>query len=109
MNLSSNEVGDALSKGQGVPLSDLDEGECGVVIRFSTASKLRIRLREMGFTPETMIEVIRSAPLADPIEYSLKGYFISLRREEAKEIIVRRIDGKRKRRRFRFGWRGRNK
>ena len=100
---------DVQKPGEIIPLTSLEEGEIGAVVRIATRSKLRMRLREMGFTPETMIEVIRSAPLADPIEYRLKGYFISLRREEAKEIIVRRIDGKRKRRRFRFGWRGRNK
>ena len=90
-----------------VPLTELITGEKGVVVRIATNSRLRLRLREMGFVPGVMIEVIRWAPLADPIEYRLKGYFISLRREEAKGILVKKIDGKGRRKRFRFGWRHR--
>ena len=47
------------------------------------------RLAEMGFITGTEVEVIRKAPMSDPVEYQLRGYLISLRREEADHIRVR--------------------
>jgi ferrous iron transport protein A len=46
------------------------------------------RLLDMGFIPGTRIKVIRNAPLVDPVEFSLKGYNISLRHSEAKQVEV---------------------
>lgn len=46
------------------------------------------RLLDMGFVPETRIKVVRNAPLVDPVEISIKGYFLSLRHAEAKAIEV---------------------
>ena len=91
-----------------VPLSDLKTGEIGIVKRIDIRSRLRQRLREMGFVPGTKVEVIRWAPLADPVEYRIRGYFISLRRDEAKDVMVSRLNGKGKRHRFRLGWRWRH-
>ncbi|MCP4634616.1 MAG: ferrous iron transport protein A [candidate division Zixibacteria bacterium] len=92
-----------------MPLTDLVTGERGEIVRITSDNRLRLRLREMGFVPGTKVEVIRWAPFADPIEYRLKGYFISLRRDEAKDIIVHKLDGRCRRKRFRFGWRRRHK
>ena len=47
------------------------------------------RLAEMGFITGTNVEVVRKAPLSDPVEYQLRGYLVSLRREEANHIRVR--------------------
>ncbi|MEA3429331.1 MAG: ferrous iron transport protein A [Thermodesulfobacteriota bacterium] len=46
------------------------------------------RLLDMGFIPGTRIKVIRNAPLVDPVEFELKGYNISLRHSEAKQVEV---------------------
>ena len=46
------------------------------------------RLLDMGFVPETRIKVIRNAPLVDPVEISMRGYFLSLRHSEAKAVEV---------------------
>jgi ferrous iron transport protein A len=46
------------------------------------------RLLDMGFIPGTRIKVIRNAPLVDPVEFFLKGYYVSLRHSEAKKIEV---------------------
>ena len=46
------------------------------------------RLLDMGFIPKTRIKVIRNAPLVDPVEFELKGYNISLRHSEAKQVEV---------------------
>ena len=91
-----------------LPLSELQQGESGIVVRIAAGSRLRSRLREMGFVPDVAVEVMRSAPLSDPVEYRLKGYFISLRREEARDILVRKLDGKNRQNRFRFRWGHRN-
>lgn len=49
---------------------------------------LRKRLMEMGFVPGALVEVVRAAPLGDPVEYKIKGYHLSLRAAEAKLISV---------------------
>lgn len=46
------------------------------------------RLREMGVVPGTKIQLIRRAPLGDPIEISLRGSLLSLRKSEAEQIEV---------------------
>lgn len=43
---------------------------------------------DMGMTPGTVVKVIKMAPLGDPIEVHLRGYELSLRKEEAKQIEV---------------------
>jgi ferrous iron transport protein A len=49
------------------------------------------RLAEMGFIPGTEVQVIRRAPLSDPVEYQIRGYLVSLRREEATRIRVKAL------------------
>ena len=49
------------------------------------------RLLDMGFVPETEIKVIRNAPLVDPVDIFLKGYHVSIRHSEAKEVEVIRL------------------
>ena len=47
------------------------------------------RLMDMGFIPGTRICIIRNAPLIDPVEIEMKGYNVSLRHSEAKEVEVK--------------------
>ena len=49
---------------------------------------LRRRLLEMGFCNGTNVEVIRRAPLGDPIEFRLRGYHLSLREEQARHVSI---------------------
>ncbi len=64
-------------------------GERGTVVRMEAANpKVRQRLLEMGLIRGTPIELIRVAPMGDPIEVKVKGYRLSLRREEAESVIV---------------------
>ena len=65
----------------------LPPGTCQVVMVTATGS-FRRRLLALGFIPGTLIEAIRVAPLGDPVEYKIKGYFISLRKEDARFISV---------------------
>jgi Fe2+ transport system protein FeoA len=62
-------------------------------------SPLRKRLIDMGFRKGERITVIKYAPLRDPIELSIKDYRLSLRVEEARDIIVRPLEHRRHRRR----------
>ncbi len=74
-----------------VGLDMLVPGEKGTIGNFSTpAIEVRHRLMEMGLTRGTMIEVIRLAPLGDPIEISVRGYRLSLRRKEASAVMIRK-------------------
>ena len=72
-------------------LDDLKMGERARVISVISHGPFKKRLLEMGFIPGTNVEVIKYAPLKDPVEYLIKGYHISLRHEEAKNIFVEKI------------------
>lgn len=72
-----------------VSLNRLQPGERGRIERImAPVSSVRQRLLEMGLTKGTVIEVIRFAPLGDPIEILVRGYRLSLRRVEAESVIV---------------------
>jgi Fe2+ transport system protein FeoA len=68
-------------------LNYLVPGQTGVV-----SSVLGARLMEMGLVRGTEITVIKTAPLGDPMEILVKGYHLSLRRDECLDIMVV-IDG----------------
>ena len=61
-------------------------GEKGKVCFLSAEGKMRRRLFDMGITPGVEIEFKKAAPLKDPVEITLRGYNLSLRKEEAKNI-----------------------
>jgi len=69
-------------------LYDLNEGEEGVILKIKGRGQFRQRLSEMGFVVGKKVEVIKKAPLRDPIEYKIMGYHISLRNSEAQLIEV---------------------
>src|SRR5271167_727748 len=64
-------------------LNKLGIGCRGFVVAVSGDRDVRRRLLEMGFCAGTYVEVIRRAPLGDPIEFRLRGYHLSLRDEQA--------------------------
>lgn len=69
-------------------LSELTVGQSGRVYDFLEESDTCARLEEMGLTPGEHIEVVRFAPLGDPVEVKIRGYSLSLRREEAELIQI---------------------
>jgi len=69
-------------------LNELKVGDSGVVVSFKGKGSLRKHLMEMGFVKGANVEVQRVAPMGDPIEIKVKGYSISLRKEEAKNIEI---------------------
>ena len=69
-------------------LEDVLPGAEATVSDVSGSTSLRKRLLEMGFVAGTRVRVVRFAPLGDPMEIVLHGYHISLRRSEARAILV---------------------
>ena len=69
-------------------LYDLNEGDAGIILKIKGRGQFRQRLSEMGFVVGKNVEVIKKAPLRDPIEYKIMGYHISLRNSEAQLIEV---------------------
>lgn len=69
-------------------LSDLRPGERGTITRIGNKGVFRRRIMDMGVVPGAEIEMVRVAPLGDPVEFRIKGYNLSLRKGDAKEIEV---------------------
>lgn len=69
-------------------LRDLRPGDQGRVVSLGEKGPLRRRIMEMGVTPGTPIKVVKVAPLGDPIEVNLRGYELSLRKDQAMRIVV---------------------
>ena len=71
-----------------VGLNEVKPGRKGKIVKIIGRSEVNKRLADMGVVPGTTVEVERVAPLGDPIDVKLKGYHLSLRKEEASKIIV---------------------
>ncbi|BDU68770.1 hypothetical protein GETHOR_08710 [Geothrix oryzae] len=74
-----------------IPLSDLQPGDEGEVIQVQAQGQIRQRLLEMGFIRGARLRVEKLAPLGDPMELVIKGYHLSLRRDESACILVQRV------------------
>jgi len=68
-------------------LTDLKQGQKAVIKDFET-DDLKIKLMEMGCMPGENIMLEQIAPLGDPISFLIQGYTLSLRRNEADQILV---------------------
>lgn len=73
-------------------LSELQTGQTGIVLKIHGHGAFRKRVIEMGFVKGHAVKVLLHAPLKDPINYSILGYEISLRRAEADLIEVVAVD-----------------
>lgn len=73
-------------------LSELKEGEKGVIVGVRGYGSFKKRLSEMGFIRGKEVLVVRYAPLRDPIEYRIMNYDVSLRKSEASLIDVVPVD-----------------
>lgn len=69
-------------------LSELALGESGEVKSVSGEGRLRRRLFDMGITPGAMVVMRKVAPLGDPVEITLRGYELTLRKAEAQSVTV---------------------
>ncbi len=69
-------------------LDELIHGQQADVVSVQAAGSLGQRLLDFGFIPGSRVEIVRNAPLVDPIELRLEGMFISLRHSEARCVTV---------------------
>ena len=69
-------------------LNRLPIGKAGKIVSVGGEESLRGRLLDMGLTPGTQVTVRKVAPLGDPIEITLRGYELTLRKEDAEKIAI---------------------
>ena len=71
-----------------IPLASLAPGRKGKITAIELPGGQKGRVMEMGLTVGTTIEVVKVAPLGDPVEYKVRGGHLSLRKAEAALILV---------------------
>lgn len=71
-----------------IPLTHLKQGQTGIIVQVKNTGAIKQRLLDMGVVPGTEICLKRRAPFGDPLEFTVKGYQLSLRKCEAQEILV---------------------
>jgi ferrous iron transport protein A len=69
-------------------LATLNIGSTTKVVDISGEDSTSLRLLEMGLTPGVEVTVVSTAPLGDPVELELRGYRLSIRRNEAARVVV---------------------
>lgn len=73
-------------------LDELKVGAKGTITNVGGEGVLRLRLLDMGLIQGTEVSVTKIAPLGDPIQISLRGYELSVRKEDASKITIERGD-----------------
>lgn len=71
-------------------LDQLKAGDLAEILRYEGQEDLHQRLKELGLVRGTRLSVRRFAPLGDPMELKVRGYNLSVRKNDAAKIIVRR-------------------
>ena len=69
-------------------LKDVKVGKSATVVKLNGTGALRRRIMDMGITKGIEVKVQKVAPLGDPIEITVRGYELSLRKEDAANIQV---------------------
>ncbi|HIT72663.1 ferrous iron transport protein A [Tyzzerella sp. An114] len=69
-------------------LLDLKDGESKKVVSINAEYAMKKRLIDMGITRGTVLTKVKTAPLGDPIEIKLRGYDLTLRKDEAAKIVM---------------------
>ena len=71
------------------PLTSVALGKRAIVAEINLPPEHRPRLMEMGLLVGTKVELVRFAPLGDPVEIKVRGYNLTLRKHEAEQILVK--------------------
>lgn len=75
-----------------ISLKNLAVGDSGRIVGFERAGKAyRKRLLAMGLTPGTEFRVTRFAPMGDPVEIKLRGFSLTLRKDEAAILLIEKL------------------
>jgi Fe2+ transport system protein FeoA len=75
-----------------VALSSMSLGQKGLVVAFSFDTDEGERIQKMGLSPGEQLEIVRLTPSGDPVEIKIRGYFVSLRKQEADRIKVKLLN-----------------
>ena len=73
-------------------LNELKIGDSAAITAVGGEGALRCRLLDMGLTPRTLVTLRKVAPMGDPIEIHVRGYELTLRVEDARQITVEKRD-----------------
>ena len=73
-------------------LNELKIGDSSAITAVGGEGALRCRLLDMGLTPRTVVTLRKVAPMGDPIEIHVRGYELTLRVEDARQITVEKRD-----------------
>lgn len=69
-------------------LKDLKIGETGRIVKIGAVGDVKRRFMDMGITKGTAVKIIKIAPLGDPIEIEVRGYNLSVRKDDASKIDI---------------------
>ena len=72
-------------------LDELKPGDSARILEVRGDDEAADRLMEMGLVEETELKIIKFAPLGDPIEIAVRGYHLTLRKAEAKNVEVEKV------------------
>ena len=75
-------------------LDQIEKGETGLVKNVEGDGKIRRRLFDMGVTPGARVTLRKKAPMGDPIEITIRGYELSLRKAEAALVNIEVVEAK---------------
>lgn len=78
--------------GDVVPLSTVAIGTSGIIEKVEGEGKIHRRLFDMGLTPSAEVFLRKKAPLGDPLEITLRGYELTLRKDEAQYVLIKIIE-----------------
>jgi Fe2+ transport system protein FeoA len=71
-----------------VTLDLLPVGKNATIVSVGGEGALRCRLLDMGLIPKTKVKVRKVAPMGDPIELEIRGYELTLRKDDARQIVI---------------------
>ena len=73
-------------------INDLQIGQKGIISAVGGEGALRLRCLDMGLIPGTSVLLQKVAPMGDPIQIQVRGYELTIRREDAKMIDLREVE-----------------
>lgn len=72
-------------------IDDLKIGQRGTISAVGGEGALRLRFLDMGLIPGTCVKLQKVAPMGDPIQIQVRGYELTIRREDARKIAVQEV------------------
>ena len=81
----------ASTQDQAIRLYELNPGEKAIIRQIKGGSGEEVHLMELGLLPGTSVELIKRAPMGDPIQIRVRSYHLSIRCAEARSVMVEKI------------------